>query len=210
LYRRVNVGSPSRGVVLAGMVVGTRAAEKFDYTNVGRRCRRGLGGDRVAVCRSCAGLSGVERSGRQVSSAIRAGVDRRANSYAGAEAANASPLQAVGQHALNAVNEPTEVLLGRPLIGNGAPGTAAHPNDGAGGLLYGNGGNGHSPLSITSVPGGNGGAAGLIGNGGSGGTGVLGGTDGTGSAGGLLYGNGGAGGSGGHNIFGGTSGVSPK
>ena len=50
-----------------------------------------------------------------------------ANSYAGAEAANASPLQAVGQQALNAVNEPTEALLGRPLIGNGAPGTAAHP-----------------------------------------------------------------------------------
>src|SRR5271169_1751495 len=68
-----------------------------------------------------------------------------AGSYAGAEAANASPLQAVEQQVLGVINAPTEALLGRPLIGNGAngaPGTGA--NGGAGGILIGNGGNGGS------------------------------------------------------------------
>jgi hypothetical protein len=41
-------------------------------------------------------------------------------SYAAAEAANASPLQTV----LDAINAPTQTLLGRPLIGDGADGTA--------------------------------------------------------------------------------------
>ncbi|MCV7125753.1 PE family protein, partial [Mycobacterium lacus] len=58
--------------------------------------------------------------------------------YASAEAANASPLQTV----LDAVNAPTQTLLGRPLIGNGADGSAPGQAGGAGGLLYGNGGNG--------------------------------------------------------------------
>ncbi|MCV7074362.1 PE family protein, partial [Mycobacterium szulgai] len=64
-----------------------------------------------------------------------------AGSYAWAEAASANPLQAL----LTAVNAPTEALLGRPLIGDGAAGGAV---DGvgqagrAGGLLYGNGGAG--------------------------------------------------------------------
>ncbi|WP_459797455.1 PE family protein, partial [Mycobacterium riyadhense] len=60
-----------------------------------------------------------------------------ARSYASAEAAAASPLQVVEQSVLGAVNAPTQALLGRPLIGNGADGTAASPNGGAGGLLYG-------------------------------------------------------------------------
>jgi hypothetical protein len=59
------------------------------------------------------------------------------------------------------INEPTMLIIGRPLIGNGADGTAAHPDGYAGGLLDGNGGNG--------VNGGNGGNAGLLGgNGGDG------------------------------------------
>ncbi|MCV7123217.1 PE family protein, partial [Mycobacterium lacus] len=64
-----------------------------------------------------------------------------ANSYAAAEAASASPLEGL----LNVINTPTQLLLGRPLIGNGAngaPGTGQ--NGGAGGLLYGNGGAGGS------------------------------------------------------------------
>ncbi|MCV7076817.1 PE family protein, partial [Mycobacterium szulgai] len=61
-------------------------------------------------------------------------------SYAAAEAASADPLQAF----LTAINAPTEALLDRPLIGNGRDGTAAHPDGQAGGLLYGNGGNGYS------------------------------------------------------------------
>ncbi|WP_142996671.1 PE family protein, partial [Mycobacterium kansasii] len=84
--------------------------------------------------------------------------------YASAEAAN------VEQTLLDAVNGPTQFLLGRPLIGNGADGTATSPNGGAGGLLYGNGGNGFSPTTA-GAPGGNGGSAGLIGNGGAGGSG---------------------------------------
>ncbi|MCV7122770.1 PE family protein, partial [Mycobacterium lacus] len=64
-----------------------------------------------------------------------------AGSYAAAEAAAATPLQDL----LGVINAPTQLLLGRPLIGdgaNGAPGTGQA--GGAGGLLYGNGGAGGS------------------------------------------------------------------
>lgn len=67
------------------------------------------------------------------------------SAYATAEAANASPLQALEQQVLGAINAPTQLWLGRPLIGDGvhgAPGTG-QPG-GAGGLLWGNGGNGGS------------------------------------------------------------------
>ncbi|OBI78835.1 hypothetical protein A9X01_26870 [Mycobacterium asiaticum] len=89
-----------------------------------------------------------------------------ARAYAAAEANNVNPLQALGQELLQVINTPTQVLLGRPLIGDGATGTAAHPTGGDGGLLLGNGGAGYSSTSA-GVAGGNGGAAGLIGNGGS-------------------------------------------
>ncbi|KLO48098.1 hypothetical protein ABH36_15340, partial [Mycobacterium haemophilum] len=46
-----------------------------------------------------------------------------AGSYAAAEAANASPLQMLEQGVLDVVNAPTQVLLGRPIIGNGTNGT---------------------------------------------------------------------------------------
>ncbi|WP_191495992.1 PE family protein, partial [Mycobacterium simulans] len=48
------------------------------------------------------------------------------SAYVAAEAANVSPLQALEQAVLGAINAPTQLLLGRPLIGdgtNGAPGT---------------------------------------------------------------------------------------
>ncbi|MCV7075724.1 PE family protein, partial [Mycobacterium szulgai] len=93
-----------------------------------------------------------------------------AMAYAGAEAANASPLQLLEQQMLGVINAPTQAVLGRPLIGNGANGTAANPNGGAGGLLYGNGGNGYNQTAA-GMAGGAGGAAGLIGNGGLGGVG---------------------------------------
>lgn len=51
-----------------------------------------------------------------------------AGAYANAEAAN------VQQSLLNAINAPTQALLGRPLIGDGADGTAPGQNGGAGGL----------------------------------------------------------------------------
>ncbi|MGA7055526.1 MAG: PE family protein, partial [Mycobacterium sp.] len=85
-------------------------------------------------------------------------------SYAAAEAANASPLQTLEQDVLGAVNAPTELVFGRPLIGNGtnaAPGSGLR--GGAGGILWGNGGNGGS--GAPGDPGGKGGNAGLIGNG---------------------------------------------
>ncbi|OOK79528.1 PE family protein [Mycobacterium kansasii] len=62
-----------------------------------------------------------------------------AGMYHAAEAANVSPLQ----QTLDVVNAPTQLLLGRPLIGNGANGGPGQ-NGGNGGLLYGDGGNGGS------------------------------------------------------------------
>ncbi len=96
-----------------------------------------------------------------------------AGAYANAEAAN------VQQSLLNAINAPTQALLGRPLIGDGADGTAPGQNGGAGGLLYGNGGNGAAGVNA-GIAGGSGGAAGLIGNGGSGGAGGAGAAGGSG------------------------------
>ncbi|CKO79633.1 Conserved protein of uncharacterised function%2C PE-PGRS family protein PE_PGRS19 (part1) [Mycobacterium tuberculosis] len=106
-----------------------------------------------------------------------------ASAYASAEATN------VEQQVLGLINAPTQALWGRPLIGNGADGTAANPNGGAGGLLYGNGGNGFSQTTA-GLTGGTGGSAGLIGNGGNGGAGGAGANGGAGGNGG----NGGAGG----------------
>ncbi|ORB87866.1 PE family protein, partial [Mycobacterium kansasii] len=90
------------------------------------------------------------------------------SAYAAAEAANVSPLQALEQFLLGAINGPT--IAGRPLIGNGtdgAPGTG-EPG-GPGGYLLGNGGTGGS--GAPGQAGGAGGAAGLLGNGGAGGAG---------------------------------------
>lgn len=102
------------------------------------------------------------------------------------------PIHATGQQWINSpvgealapiVNAPTNVLLGRDLIGNGVTGTAAAPNGGPGGLLFGDGGAGYT--------GGNGGSAGLIGNGGTGGAGFAGGVGGMGGTGGWFIGTGG-------------------
>ncbi len=79
----------------------------------------------------------------------------------------ASTEAAVERSLLGAVNAPTEALLGRPLIGNGADGTAPGQPGAAGGLLFGDGGNGAA--GGFGQTGGSGGAAGLIGNGGNGG-----------------------------------------
>lgn len=50
-----------------------------------------------------------------------------AGSYAAAEAANTTSLQAVGQELLAAINGPTQAIFGRPLIGDGAAGTVTDP-----------------------------------------------------------------------------------
>jgi hypothetical protein len=123
-----------------------------------------------------------------------------ARSYARAEATHvaaftANPAQTIEQDLLNVINAPFLTLTGRPLIGNGANGTAASPNGGAGGILYGNGGTGYSE-TVPGVAGGTGGAAGLIGNGGAGGTGGAGAVGGAGGLGGWLSGNNGAAGAG--------------
>ncbi|WP_156764704.1 PE family protein, partial [Mycobacterium sp. 1081908.1] len=124
-----------------------------------------------------------------------------AGAYALAEAANASPLQTLEQDVLGVINAPTEALLGRPLIGNGADGAPGTGQPGqAGGILWGNGGNGGS--GGTGQAGGNGGDAGLWGNGGRGGAGGIGATGATGNASTLTKGGtggfGGNGGAGGH------------
>ncbi len=146
-------------------------------------------------------------------------------SYALAEAFNAAPMGGpaavldlqgflnrlpglpVGQslNPLDLINAPTQALLGRPLIGDGANG-APGKDGGAGGLLYGNGGNGGTSTTA-GVAGGNGGAAGLIGNGGLGGGGGAGASGGRGGAGGWLFGSGGAGGAGGTALSGAWPGV---
>ena len=117
------------------------------------------------------------------------------------------PVRTIGETWINSpfgqtldpiINAPTDLLFGRDLIGNGVAGTAASPTGGAGGFLFGDGGNGYTPTGGTgAVGGGNGGSAGLIGNGGAGGAGFAGGAGGTGGVGGLVMGNGGMGGAGG-------------
>ncbi|WP_136627676.1 PE family protein, partial [Mycobacterium pseudokansasii] len=110
-----------------------------------------------------------------------------ADAYAGAEAANVSPLQTAGQGLLTVINAPTEALVGRPLVGNGADGASGpvgQPGQ-AGGILYGDGGNGGNS-SAPGAAGGAGGSAGLIGHGGAGGAGGVGGAGGTGGRGGWL------------------------
>ncbi|MBX9977976.1 MAG: PE family protein, partial [Mycobacterium gordonae] len=157
------------------------------------------GADEISA--AVAALFGIHAQGYQALGAQAAAFHQQfvqamasgANAYATAEALNVGPLQPL----LDVINAPTQALLGRPLIGNGADGTALNPNGGAGGLLFGNGGNGFNGA------GGRGGDAGLIGNGGRGGSGNAGvpatpaGAGGAGGSGGWLYGNGGAGGFGG-------------
>ncbi|QUR68066.1 PE domain-containing protein [Mycobacterium spongiae] len=124
-------------------------------------------------------------------------LSRAGGAYAVAEAANASVLPAVAEDVLAVINAPARLLLGRPLIGDGANGLPGTGQAGeAGGILWGNGGMGGS--GAPGQVGGPGGAAGLIGNGGIGGAGGIGGgTGGIGGTGGWLWGNGGAGGAGG-------------
>jgi hypothetical protein len=87
-----------------------------------------------------------------------------AGTYAGAEAANVSPLQTLEQDLLGAMNAPASALTGRPLIGNGANGAPGTGQNGApGGWLIGDGGAGGS--GARGQNGGNGGAAGLWGTG---------------------------------------------
>lgn len=145
-----------------------------------------------------------------------------AGAYAAAEAASAVSLQSIEQSILDVINAPFNILLGRPLIGNGRNGAAGTGEAGGpGGLLWGNGGDGGS--GAAGQTGGAGGAAGLFGRGGTGGAGGVGstgtttsvagqqgGAGGTGGAGGvgghggLFFGTGGTGGAGG---VGGTGGI---
>ena len=100
--------------------------------------RRGVGAHRRPTAR----LIKAQCPGNGIHDQFVESLSAGAGSYAAAEAANRSPLRSVEQGLLNAVNAPTQALLERPLIGNGADGTAAGQVGGAGGLLYGNGGNG--------------------------------------------------------------------
>jgi hypothetical protein len=105
--------------------------------------------------------------------------------YASTEAANSSPLQTIEQDLFNAINTPSQLLTGRPLIGNGANGKPlTGQNGGNAGWLIGNGGAGGS--GDDNQNGGNGGAGGFFG-----------GAGGPGGAGGGGAGNGGSGGAGG-------------
>ncbi|WP_125079610.1 cellulase family glycosylhydrolase [Mycobacterium sp. P7213] len=105
-----------------------------------------------------------------------------------------------GQHVADFLNG-----FGSYVIGDGATGTAANPDGGAAGWLFGTGGTGWDS-DQAGVAGGAGGAAGLIGNGGAGGFGGAEATGGAGGSGGWLLGNGGAGGDGGDGANGGDGG----
>ncbi|WP_280828654.1 cellulase family glycosylhydrolase [Mycobacterium sp. OTB74] len=98
----------------------------------------------------------------------------------------------VGQRVDSVINEVT----GSYVIGDGAAGTQADPNGGAGGWLAGDGGAGWDSTE-SGVAGGDGGAAGMLGTGGRGGAGGAGAGGGTGGAGGSVMGIGGDGGGGG-------------
>lgn len=74
-----------------------------------------------------------------------------ANWYAGVESANSSTLQTVQQDVLGLINAPTQALLGRGLIGDGAAGTASHPDGYDGGFLYGSGGSGYNKIGRAHV-----------------------------------------------------------
>jgi hypothetical protein len=128
------------------------------------------------------------------------------DAYAVADAAKAATLQIVEHDVSAVINAPTELLLGRPLIGDGANGTRASPNGQAGGLLVGNGGAGYSQTD-PGTAGGAGGAAGLIGNGGAGGAGGANAAGGAGGHGGWLVGSGGTGGPGGSAGLDGVGGI---
>lgn len=107
----------------------------------------------------------------------------------------------LGQQVDGAIN----TLAGSYVIGNGADGTAADPDGGAGGWLLGDGGDGWTSTAA-GFDGGDGGAAGLLGDGGMGGAGSAGSDGGAGGSGGVLMGLGGAGGDGGDSTVGGNGG----
>jgi hypothetical protein len=131
------------------------------------------------------------------------------SAYAATEAASVSPLEILQDDILAVINAPTNLVLGRPLLGAGTNGTTNSQGvgtaGGAGGVLWGSGGNGGNSTA-TGVPGGTGGPAGLIGTGGTGGAGGWLAPGGTGGTGGLLSGSGGTGGIGGPLGIGGTGG----
>lgn len=108
----------------------------------------------------------------------------------------------VGQRIDGLINKVTRSYV----IGDGTDGTAAHPDGGAGGWLFGDGGTGWDSTEDGMV-GGNGGSAGMFGNGGIGGIGGAGAAGGNGGAGGWLLGIGGAGGTGGPGTGGGVGGA---
>ena len=108
----------------------------------------------------------------------------------------------VGQRIDGLIN----TIAGSNVIGDGADGTQAHPEGGAGGWLFGDGGTGWDS-NEDGLPGGNGGSAGMFGNGGRGGASGAGVTGGKGGAGGWLLGNGGDGGMGGPGAGGGVGGA---
>ncbi|MGB3332700.1 MAG: PGRS repeat-containing protein, partial [Mycobacterium sp.] len=73
----------------------------------------------------------------------------------------------LGEQLNNLINQPFLALTGRALIGDGADGTAEHPDGGDGGWLFGDGGNGWTNTGSDGM-GGAGGNAGMFGNGGTG------------------------------------------
>lgn len=121
-----------------------------------------------------------------------------------------APVHNVGQLWITSqVGQATDSFIntvaGSYVIGNGAPGTAAHPDGGAGGWLLGDGGDGFDSVTAGTA-GGLGGNGGLIGDGGAGGNGGAGAIGGRGGRAGYVIGIGGDGGDGGDGVAGGRGG----
>jgi hypothetical protein len=127
-----------------------------------------------------------------------------ASQYALTEAANASPMQSVGQAVLGAVTSPAQAMTGHPLIGNGAGATTPAATGAPGGFLYGPAPAGTGVNSALAQAGGSGGGSGaggwlygqsasggLVANGGGSASFVGTGNDGgAGGRGGVIFGNG--------------------
>jgi hypothetical protein len=163
-----------------------------------------------------AGVGQIQQQTQPAQQALLAGVSQVQQQTQPAQQALLAGVQQIQQQTLPAqqavlsvVNAPTNFLIGRPLIGNGANGTTnaqgVGTSGGAGGILYGTGGSGGNSTA-TGVPGGAGGPAGLLGTGGIGGTGGWFASGGAGGRGGWLAGTGGMGGTGGPGGTGGAGG----
>ncbi|MEK0940887.1 PE family protein, partial [Mycobacterium ulcerans] len=128
----------------AGLVIGNGGAggaggESFGF-GAGVGGAGGNGGNGVLIGNG--GNAGTGGTGLSTGSTGAGGISGLLLGLDGFNApASTSALHNLQQQALGVINEPTQALTGRPLIGNGTPGAAGSGTDGTpGGWLLGDGG----------------------------------------------------------------------